>query len=167
MTLVFIDFEASGLGPESWPIEIGIAWLDGNRIEVRASLIRPHPDWPDSAWSPESARVHGIARDALDVAPTANAVAGEYAAFMARAIVLSDAPEFDGRWWRRLEALLDPTPNLIIGDFEVEAFSAFKRTPAALDRVFKTCDETPAPHRAGPDSQRLAKAWREGVRRTR
>jgi hypothetical protein len=25
--LVFIDFEASGLGQDSWPIEIGCAWI--------------------------------------------------------------------------------------------------------------------------------------------
>ncbi len=26
--LVFIDFEASSLSPESWPIEVGIAWIE-------------------------------------------------------------------------------------------------------------------------------------------
>ncbi len=24
---VFLDFEASGLGPQSWPIELGASWI--------------------------------------------------------------------------------------------------------------------------------------------
>lgn len=166
MSPIFIDFEAARLGEDSWPLEIGVAWLDGDAIMVRSSLIRPHPEWPASAWSPESARVHGIARDALDTAPMAEAVAREYAALLTSPrLILADAPHYDGRWWRRLAALLDPTPDVTIKDFEVAAFAAFSESPNALDRVFETCERTPAPHRAGPDARRLAKAWREGVRR--
>jgi len=75
MSPIFNDFEASSLGEDSWPVEIGVAWLDGDAIMVRSSLIRPHPDWPESAWSPESARIHAIARDALEAAPMAETVA--------------------------------------------------------------------------------------------
>lgn len=75
MSPIFNDFEASSLGEDSWPVEIGVAWLDGDAIMVRSSLIRPHPDWPESAWSPESARIHAIARDAPEAAPMAETVA--------------------------------------------------------------------------------------------
>jgi len=31
---VFIDFEASGLGPDSWPIEVGLAWIEGDGVRT-------------------------------------------------------------------------------------------------------------------------------------
>jgi len=158
MSPIFIDFEASGLGEDSWPVEIGVAWLEGDAIRVRTSLIRPHSDWPSSAWSPQSARIHAIARDALDAAPTAEAVAREYAALLTGAIVLSDAPDYDGRWWRRLATLLDPAPDVRIGDFEAAAFAEFRRQPHALDWVFETRERTPAPHRAGRAAPRKSMA---------
>lgn len=133
MSPVLIDFEASGLGEDSWPVEIGVAWLD---------------------------------RDALGAAPTAETVAREYATLLTGPrLILADAPHYDGWWWRRLAALLDPTPDVTIKDFEVAAFAAFSGSPHALDWVFETCERTLAPHRAGTDARRLAKAWREGVRR--
>lgn len=164
MRPVFIDFEASGLGEDSWPVEIGVAWLAGNQIEMRSSLIRPRPEWPASEWSPESAAIHGIPREALNSAPSADAVATEYAALLAGRLVLSDARLYDERWWRRLAVLLDPVQDVVIRDFEVTAFASFRRSPHALDVVLETYTRTHAPHRAGPDARRLAKAWLEGLR---
>ncbi|MEY8799105.1 hypothetical protein AB9K35_02085 [Leisingera sp. XS_AS12] len=38
MDPVFIDFEASSLAPKSWPIEVGIAWVDSGRVAAEAKL---------------------------------------------------------------------------------------------------------------------------------
>lgn len=164
MRPVFIDFEASGLGEESWPIEIGVAWIADHRIEMRSTLIRPRPEWPASEWSPESAAIHGMPREALDAAPSADMVATEYATLLARRPVLSDARLYDERWWCCLAVLLDPGQDVVIRDFEVTAFATFRRNPHALDVVLETYTRAHSPHRAGPDARRLAKAWQEGLR---
>jgi len=65
MSFIFVDFEASSLGAKSWPIEIGIAWLEGDEARSEAALIRPHECWPAAGWSHESQAVHGITRDVL------------------------------------------------------------------------------------------------------
>ncbi len=55
-----LDFEASSLSQKSWPIEIGLAWLDGGEVQTWSTLIRPEQDWNLSDWAPQSAAVHGI-----------------------------------------------------------------------------------------------------------
>ena len=49
----FLDFEASSLDANSWPIEVGLSWVTSD-YEVKAyeSLIKPSPDWFEDAWSP-------------------------------------------------------------------------------------------------------------------
>ena len=49
--LLFLDFEACALGPSSWPIEIGAAWIEEGKVRPASRLIRPHPSWPRDAWS--------------------------------------------------------------------------------------------------------------------
>lgn len=56
-----IDIEASGFGPSSYPIEIGIA-LD-EQVKY-CTLIRPAPDW--IFWDHDAEKVHGISRDMLE-----------------------------------------------------------------------------------------------------
>jgi hypothetical protein len=74
--LVFLDFEASSLEPDYWPIEIGLARVHrDNTISIDNDLIRPHPTWDQTLWSPISAEVHGIPQSALDTAPEAADVA--------------------------------------------------------------------------------------------
>lgn len=162
MTYMFIDFEASSLDPEGWPIEVGVSWLDGGTVRVYDELMRPDPTWLMTAWSSQSAAVHGISLDQLrDAAPAAE-VAQRVASLLGRHIVISDAPEFDGRWLRRLLDLL-PTPHYIpLVDFDEVAHSRFG--PRELDWVYETLERLRAPHRAGPDARRLAKSWAAGVR---
>ena len=56
----FIDFEASGLHPESYPIEIGII---GGESDVFEALIRPADHW--KYWCYDAQDVHRIPRDLL------------------------------------------------------------------------------------------------------
>ncbi len=62
---VFIDFEASSLSEDSWPIEVGISWIEGGRVATHSRLIRPRPDWFEDDWDVESAKVHRIPRSEL------------------------------------------------------------------------------------------------------
>ena len=45
--IVFLDFEASSLSDDSYPIEVGWVFEDGR---TEAHLIRPAPAWTD--WDP-------------------------------------------------------------------------------------------------------------------
>ena len=160
--MLFLDFEASGLGEGSWPIELGLAWIEQGKTRAASRLIRPHADWDEDAWSAESAEVHRIPRPALDRAWPAERVAAWAAERMAGQVVVADAPEFDGLWLRTLFAIapgLAAPPRL--ADFDAMVATHFGE--AGVRRVYGALDEVPNPHRAGPDAQRLAQAWLAGL----
>lgn len=163
--LAFLDFEASSLADDSWPVEIGLSWVtDDGEIETHSRLICPHPDWPLSAWSEKSAAVHGIDRATLeDDGHDAAEVARWFMKLTAGRRVASDAPEFDAPWLRRL---------LTAGGFDPEAADRLHGCHellepmlpmAAMDRYYERLARSRAPHRAGPDAQRLAKAFRRAM----
>lgn len=58
---IIIDVEASGLHPDSYPIEI--AWYDIENQESDSFLIRPTSYW--YYWDPEAELIHGIDRAQL------------------------------------------------------------------------------------------------------
>ena len=159
--MMFVDLEASGLGEDSWPIEIGFAWIEGGRVRWASKLIRPEPGWPRSAWSSESAVVHGITMTELHRAEDAADVARWAAAVMGNRVVVSDAPSYDGVWLDRLLAAAGLVERPPLRDFDV-LVSRRHRWPE-LERVYAELDATPPPHRAGPDAARLAAAWRAGI----
>ena len=57
---IIIDFEASGFGKGSYPIEVGFS---GRHGEGWCSLIRPENDWEH--WDIDAAKVHHIPREIL------------------------------------------------------------------------------------------------------
>lgn len=164
----FLDFEASSLSGGSWPIEVGISTLheDVNDVCVKtwSSLIYPHSSWDREEWSWQSANVHGLTFQDLERAPDAEHVAHEVLKRLTGKIVVSDAPDFDGRWLRKLLMSTGYSPDLNLNDFDQAAFSVFEG--ASLDMLYETLEKTRVPHRAGPDSARLAKAWAVGIKVT-
>ena len=162
--LLFIDVEASSLERGSWPIELGLARiLPGGRVVSEARLIRPAPRWREEFWHAESAAVHCIARGALDAAPPAAEVAGWALRELAHRVAVSDAPEFDIRWLRKLLRTVEPDPAAQLHDFDHVVARTFDFTGVA--RVYRALADLPAPHRAGPDAERLARAFRAGLPR--
>ncbi len=59
-TPLIIDIEASGFGPNGYPIEVGLALENKKRY---CSLIRPHESWVD--WNEDAEALHGISRESL------------------------------------------------------------------------------------------------------
>jgi hypothetical protein len=57
---IILDIEASGFGPVSYPIEIGVILDDGRKY---CSLVQPRSDW--THWDPHAEAMHGISRDTL------------------------------------------------------------------------------------------------------
>jgi len=98
--IVFLDFEASSLSPESFPVEV--AWMTENG-QSETHLIRPAPGWAD--WSPTAEGVHGLSRDLLaregrPVEAVARRVLDVLGA--QGVVVASDAARWEQRWLDRL-----------------------------------------------------------------
>lgn len=164
MNPIFIDFEASGLGEDTWPIEVGLAWIgiDGD-VHAEGHLIRPEPIWSWDAWSEESAGIHNIPRAQLDDAPAAADVAPWVVRTVGRATVLSGAPPYDQRWLDVLLATIG-SPELRIEDYHAAAFSWFGgATAPQLHAPYGTLNQRRVPHRAAEDARGLALAWRAGL----
>lgn len=155
---IFLDFEASSLSPQSWPIEAGAAWLDekGNACSW-SSLIRPAPAWPRSDWADAAENVHGISQQELDHAPEAGRAAQELAGLLAGRTPVADAPVSDQRWLERLFAVRPGLDVPLIRDFNDVADEAFDGL--VLDRLYEKLSRQPRPHRAGPDALRMARAF--------
>lgn len=152
--LLFLDFEASSLSRDSWPIEIGYSWIADGQVWTRASLIAPRPDWPLSAWSEVSARVHGIPQADLWSAPSADEIAAEtdwFAGFE----VISENPAWEQLWLDRLRAGRGPQ----IAVSSLRRALRERLDEQAASAVVQSLFRSTAPHRAGPDAERLARAW--------
>lgn len=91
---VFLDFEASSLADDSYPIEIGWVFETG---EGESHLIAPADDWLD--WSAEAAAIHGLSRAVLDREGTAfDIVARRMVAALSGHDLYASAPSWDGKW---------------------------------------------------------------------
>ena len=105
--LVAIDFEASSLDQDGYPIEVGLAlWpaLD-QPILGWSTLIRPAWNWTRNGhWSPASAKVHGICgRDLLERGQEPVLVAaGLNAALGSGAVAWCDGGAYDAHWMQAL-----------------------------------------------------------------
>lgn len=152
-----LDFEASSLSQESWPIEVGLSWIANSYVQTWSSLIRPNPAWDLSDWSPQSAEVHGIALSELESAPSAAEVVAASRNVLGGRKLVSDAPEFEARWLERLLLAAGQHEAPEIEDFDGVSFAMFEGY--ALDMLYETVERRPAPHRAGPDTARLARGW--------
>lgn len=107
---VIIDIEASGFGPESYPIEVGAVLADGRRY---SSLIKPFEEW--THWCNKAESVHHIDRAVLaDRGRPGLEVANALNEFLAGAQAYSDAWVVDKPWLDRLfyRAGVQPTFRL-------------------------------------------------------
>lgn len=97
---IFIDFEASSLSQDSYPIEF--AWGSDSE-EILSFLISPQeiPHWTD--WNDDAERVHGITRDLLmengmEVRKACHTIFEA----LNGSIVYCDAPAYDSYWFSEL-----------------------------------------------------------------
>ena len=97
--ITIIDFEASGLESDSYPIQV--AWNIGDT--VHAHFINPDfvPEW--QGWSVVSEGVHGLSREFLrENGETPEAVAKYMNESLGGRVVYSDAVPYDRNWCERL-----------------------------------------------------------------
>ena len=91
---VFLDFEASSLSDDSYPIEVGWVFEDGRS---ESHLIKPAPQWLD--WDNGAETLHGISRATLEAEGIAHdVVAHRILDTLNDHIVYASAPSWDGKW---------------------------------------------------------------------
>lgn len=154
-----LGFEASSLSSSSWPIEVGISWVEADRVQTWSSLIQPHPNWDLTDWSIQSEGVHQIPMADLQDAPPASRVAKKFLSIASELNLVSDAPAFEHLWLSRLLEAADLGPAPAIEDFNTVCIACYDGI--ALDLLYEKLERKRVPHRAGPDSARLAIGWLE------
>jgi hypothetical protein len=99
-TPTFLDFEASSLSPDSYPIEV--AWSNEDS-SIESHLISPASveSWTD--WDFVAESIHGIRRQQL-LADGKHPllICNRMNEQLAGKTVYTDAPQFDGMWLSRL-----------------------------------------------------------------
>jgi hypothetical protein len=168
--LAFLDFEASSLARDSYPIEVAWVFEDGRG---ESWLIRPAPNWTD--WDPAAESVHHISRAELAERGTSHrAVADRMMTVLRGHDLVASAPSWDGKW---LSALLraggHPRHGLRLRDSEevqraaaaevLAPFLSFEEREAAIERLLsetEPCRRCRTPiHRALPDAEQERLCW--------
>ena len=149
-----IDVEASGFGPHSYPIEVGVVLADGGKY---CALISPAPDW--THWDPEAERVHNVSREILEQHGKPMAmVAEELNGLLQDQTVYTDGWVVDKPWLDRLffASRIDPmfsisALEMILTEAQMDAWHACK------DRVIE--DLNLQRHRASYDALIVQETW--------
>jgi hypothetical protein len=109
-----IDFEASGFGYDSYPIEVGLALATGERF---CTLITPAADWQH--WDPSAEQLHHIKQSDLHAhGLSVKDVCLRLNHFLADQTVYSDAWVVDKPWLIKLFAAADLQPAFTLSPIE-------------------------------------------------
>lgn len=176
--IIFLDFEASSLGKESYPIEVGWVFASGGE---ETHLIRPAPSWTD--WSAESEATHHLTRDRLLAEGTPhNEVAKRMIDVLSGHALFATAPSWDGQWLSRLlRGAGLPRHALRLQDSDVahedaimqilreagvpeRELAALAKTILGQARLKDEADGAPD-HRALADAKRELRIWLDVQRR--
>ena len=159
--LAFLDLEASGFEEESYPTEIGWAWVADGAIVSGSVLIRPPAEWRSQpgSWCPYAQEVTGITPEMLDrdgVLPSEAFT--RFAAATAGRILVSDSPSTDGAWLRQIATAAGQSAcALRLANYDEVAGSL-----GAYSVLLKAEEDAhrrePCEHRAEPDARRNALA---------
>ena len=107
-----LDIEASGIHPDSYPIEIGILLPNG---ESYCSLIKPTAEW--SYWDEKAEAVHGLSRQMVcENGRSVNEVAKTLNQYLEGLTVYSDCRVLDHPWMLRLFEAAGLTPAFSLRD---------------------------------------------------
>lgn len=167
----FLDFEASSLSDESYPIEVGWVFEDG---AAETWLIRPAAAWTD--WDAGAEAIHHISRGQLEAEGAAHdEVARRILETLGAHDVYVSAPSWDGKWLSVLlraaglprhamrlkdseEAFRQAAAEIlepVVGQDVLEA-----QTAQAVDTARRLISKPPA-HRALPDARQELGLWLE------
>ena len=156
--LVVMDFEASALTLDSYPIEVGvaIATTPSSSIETWSSLIASAPDWDHTShWDPDAERIHGISRWDLRQGKTAREVMLVLIGLVGtNTQVWCDGGHYDAHWLQTLAQAAGFQRHFELCDIG----AAIRIDRLAFGRYLEALNKSVAPHRAGPDAERICSA---------
>ncbi|WP_315335294.1 hypothetical protein [Pseudomonas grimontii] len=143
----FIDFEASGIAPDSYTIEVAVV----SNETVYSSLIKPARYW--THWSFDAQDMHGLSQDhLLQEGDPPHTVAERMNQLFSGQVLCSDSPQ-DGFWLDVLFEAADQIPT-----FELKPLEVFVGREAASD-IYRLLPTT-RHHRALHDATALMEACR-------
>ena len=162
--LVLLDFEASSLSPNSYPIEVGLAIAHSfdKPLSVWSTLIQPERAWVRQGdWDPASAKVHGIAPGQLAGGCSARQAADDLNQIIGPiGHAWCDGGHYDAMWMEKLYRAAG-----IAADFALRDMAGLFVLDRPLFRRFAAIlSENEAPHRAGPDAERICSALVKAMR---
>jgi DNA polymerase III subunit epsilon len=157
-----LDFEASALGPLSYPIEIGLAWAVApfSSVTSWSTLIRPTADWAENyEWNEASQRIHRINESELGEGKTPAEALAEANTIVGSGVAFVDGGIHDQRWLDRLSEAAGFPPTFRLADWDaltgMLSQEGYRKTILRLE-----LEE--APHRAAADCLRLMRALNAG-----
>ncbi|MBB4184708.1 hypothetical protein GGE07_001334 [Sinorhizobium terangae] len=165
--IVFLDFEASSLAKNSFPIEV--AWVFENG-DARTSLIRPAAAWDD--WAAEPEAVHGISRSQLETeGVSVDIIAAEMVESLSGHRLYASAPSWDGKWLSVLLRAAGFPRHALRLNVSDDAFADAARAVLGRDvaetvvaeivsAVTARTQPATRPHRALPDAMLELERWR-------
>jgi len=143
----FIDFEASGIAPDSYPIQVAVVSSESSFN----SLIKPARYW--THWSFDAQDMHGLCQDQLrEQGDTPSAVARRMNQLFSGQVLCSDSPQ-DSFWLDVLYEAADLVPT-----FELKPLEVFVGREAASE-IYRLLPTTKH-HRALDDASALMSACR-------
>ena len=144
---IIVDIEASGFGPKSYPIEVGIALSNGTRF---CRLIKPEPNW--QSWSAEAEALHGISRETIEQrGVSAIQVANELNDLLDGKIIYSDGWVVDEPWLITLFSCVGITRKFVMYDImTIMSESGLELWHRAKEEILSSHDQ--ARHRASFDA---------------
>ena len=143
----FIDFEASGIAPDSYPIEVAVV----SNETVYSSLIKPVRYW--THWSFDAQDMHGLTQDhLLQEGDTPGAVAEQMNQLFSGQVLCNDSPQ-DSFWFDVLFEAAD-----LMLTFELKPLEIFVGREAASE-IYRRLP-TARHHRALNDAAALMNACR-------
>lgn len=155
--IVFLDFEASSLDANSWPIEVGYAAACGAEDDF---LLSRHGDWSMEYWDRNSANLHGISpADLAEFGIDATAALERLAEKLGGAMVVSDAPEFENHWLRRISAAAGRPAPFTVKDW-VDVLPSGQSEAERQKLLADARKREGVRHRAGADARVMRAVWR-------
>ncbi|WP_173087983.1 transcriptional regulator [Devosia sp. 1635] len=163
--LVFLDFEASSLEKQSYPIEVGWVREDGSGESL---LIKPAPGWTD--WDPGAEAIHHITREELvDKGVEATEACERVLQLWDGNRVFASAPSWDGHWLSMLLRAAGHPRHLVRLEATDLAFAEAAASrglgpdeaQAVIEAARAEADSQPVAHRAQEDARREWQIWRK------
>ena len=151
---IIIDFEASGFGRGSYPIEVGLIDEEGRSW---CSLIQPEENWRH--WDPGVADLHGLSRDVLVRHGKSCAEVADHLNNALRSrIAYCDGWAHDFVWMARLFEAAERTPLFRLEDLRlILSPEQQAHWHEVKDEVSRDCDLSR--HRASNDARLIQITW--------